>query len=249
MPRGFATMSPALPDARNYHRWVFSLMQPWIGDSVLEIGFGYGQYSRELSGRCRTLVGIDLFPPAQVPGLKTLKNAQFLQADVSRRETLTMLESPGFSTVVMLNVLEHIEDDVQALKNLHSLMKPQGRLLLLLPAFSALFGPLDACAGHFRRYEAVAAAHTLRKAGFRVQEWQYVNPIGGVGWWINGNLFRPDSLSDPQTNAQIRFFDRYLVPFSKVLTRLFHRYFGQSLWIVASPEAAPPLPGRVGDDP
>ena len=55
-------------------------------------------------------------------------------------------------SVICLNVLEHVEDDMLGLRNIHSVLKPGGRAIMLVPHGQEIFGTLDVALGHFRRY-------------------------------------------------------------------------------------------------
>jgi hypothetical protein len=61
---------------------------------------------------------------------------------------------------------------------------------------------------------------------------RYFNPIGGLGWWAN-SLKRHESLNANDVNAQIRIFDKYIIPLSRAVDPLFRSLFGQSVICVA----------------
>ncbi len=133
-----------------------------------------------------------------------------------------------------LNVLEHIEDDVATLCMFREMLQPGGSLLLLVPAHQALYGRMDELAGHYRRYSRPHLERRFCEAGLAPQELRYFNPLGGVGWWLNAKLAKPRTLSDDAVNRQIRFFDRYVQPLSRVVDPLTAPFFGQSLWARAT---------------
>jgi len=232
-------MSSALPEAVHYHRWVLDLIWPHLGGRLLEVGFGYGQYTRQLAGMVGELVSVDIDPACLDIGPTLPENVRLAMADVSDPDFPRQVGPAGFDAAVCLNVLEHIEDDRQALGSLRASLEPGGRLLLLVPAHPALFGPMDRLAGHFRRYTRKMLAERLAQAELRVMMLRYVNPIGAIGWWCNARFHRPDSLSDPAINGQIRFFDKYVAPLSRLLTPCTSRLFGQSLWAVAARDEGP----------
>lgn len=89
---------------------------------------------------------------------------------------------------------------------------------------------MDRLAGHYRRYNKQMLGKVLREAGFRVVEMKYINPVGGMGWYLNSKFYKPASLSTQAVNSQILFFDKYVLPLSRLLTPVFEGFFGQSLW-------------------
>jgi SAM-dependent methyltransferase len=230
---GYGTMSSALPDAMNYHRWILDLIRPHLGEQVLEVGFGYGQYTREMARSVRRLVAIDLDPEClsiqnTLPG-----HVELRVADLSKDDFAERVGESCHDQAVCLNVLEHIEDDVAAVGRLRRALRRGGTLLLLVPAHPGLYGPMDRLAGHFRRYTRRMLRPRLESAGFRVRALRYINPLGGLGWWVNARFGHPNGLSDPKINRQILWFDRYVQPLSRRLSNLTGRLFGQSLWAVA----------------
>lgn len=70
--------------------------------------------------------------------------------------------------LIMLNVLEQIEDDVRALKNLFKLLKPGGILVAKVPAGSRLYDSYDEDLCHFRRHSASELKRKLNEIGFIV---------------------------------------------------------------------------------
>ncbi len=230
---GFQTMSSALPDAVNYHRWIVDLMRPYLRGNVLEVGFGYGQYTRHLAGLAGTLVAADIDPDCLALQASLPPNVQLRLANLASDDFAGLVGAGAHDVAVCLNVLEHVEDDLQALRGLRDALRPGGRLLLLVPAHAALYGPMDRLAGHYRRYSRRELRRTLSHVGLAPQALRYVNPLGGLGWWLNAWLAHPRTLSDASINRQILWFDRYVQPLSRWLTPLTARFFGQSLWAVS----------------
>lgn len=225
-------MSSALPEAVNYHRWILNLIRPYAGGQLLEVGFGYGQYTRPLAALVDRLVAIDVDPRCLAIGESLPENVELMLADLSQEDFASRVTEGRYDAAVCLNVLEHLEDDLGALRSLAACLRPGGHLLLLVPAHPALYGPMDKMAGHFRRYTRSVLRARFEGAGFGLRVLDYVNPLGGLGWWANARFGKPSGLSDPSINRQILWFDRYVQPLSRLLTPLTARFFGQSLWAV-----------------
>jgi SAM-dependent methyltransferase len=176
-----------------YNRWLVSGFQGAVGRRVLEIGAGFGNITRHLRGR-ELLVASDLDPVA----LEHLKGTfredrsvrvasyEFPLTPAARSE----IRDLRIDSIVCLNVLEHIEDDRGTLANMFEVLQPEGRLVLLVPAFARLFGTLDTHLRHFRRYEKDELDTKLRAAGFVIEDLRFVNRPGILGWWLNGKVLR-----------------------------------------------------------
>src|SRR5690606_20861150 len=100
--------------------------------------------------------------------------------------------------IVCSNVLEHVEDDVGALQQLHELLVPGGHLVLVVPMLQALHGQIDRAIGHYRRYGRAEIAEKLRKAGFTAEHTAPMNALGIPGWWLNSVLLRRSSVPGVQ---------------------------------------------------
>lgn len=212
--------------ARNYFAWQGRLVRPAVGRRVVEIGCGIGNFTSMLLDR-ELVVGVD-----EVPDCLALLQARYPHVSVVECDAASaaMRQLSRFEpdSCVALNVLEHIEDDLGALTHWAAMLPAGGRIVLLVPAFPALFGPIDRHLGHYRRYTRCTLAGLARGAGLRVRELRYFNSIGFFGWWANARLWRREEQSD----AQIAFFDRFVVPVLSRAEGIVAPPFGQSLFAV-----------------
>ena len=114
-------------------------------------------------------------------------------------------------------MLEHIEDDIRALRLFRELVAPTGgQVLIFVPAVQAAYGPLDAALGHHRRY----SKRTLRRApstrpASTLVTLRYTNPIGLLGWMYNAHV----SGNTEHTSGQVRLFERLVAPWALPLDR------------------------------
>lgn len=215
--------------ATNYIAWQRRVVTPKLGRRVIEVGCGIGNFTGSLLDR-EAVVAIDVDPAcierlrARYPGRPNLRtlvcepgSAAF--ADLARN-------CPD--SCVCLNVLEHIEDDRRALAAMASILIPGGAMVLLVPAFPALYGPIDRNLGHHRRYSRKSVKELARVTGLAVETLRYMNAAGFAGWWMNAHVFRRGS----QSEAQIKIFDRCVVPWLARVEAFAAPPFGQSLLAV-----------------
>ena len=116
----------------------------------------------------------------------------------AEREEIRVL---SIDTIVCCNVLEHIEDDAGTLADMLAILQPGGRLVLLVPALSWLYGTLDEHLRHFRRYEKAELEEKLAKAGFAIEDCRFVNRVGILGWFVSGKILRRTVLPRGQLRA------------------------------------------------
>ncbi len=118
-------------------------------------------------------------------------------------------------SVVMLNVLEHIEQDQLALKNIYDLLPPGGRLVVLVPAFQALYCKIDKNLDHHRRYDMPLLQSRFREAGFDLKDSFYFNVVGAVGWFFAGKVLGAEQVKDGHVGIQ-----KLLMPVTKAVDSL-----------------------------
>jgi SAM-dependent methyltransferase len=134
-----------------------------------------------------------------------------------------------FDSIVMVNVLEHIEDDGAALRKLREALRPGGRIILYVPAFMLLYSKFDREIGHYRRYKKAGLVELLRASGLRPIDARYVNSIGAPGWFLWVRVLGRASSDDVTIGA----CDRIVVPAARVYEDRWAPPFGLSVFAVA----------------
>jgi SAM-dependent methyltransferase len=218
-----------MAQAVNYFAWQGRLVTPHLGRRVVEVGSGIGNFTGMLLNR-EIVLAVDV-DPACVARLRARyagrPNLHAFVCDPAGAEFADLARWRPDSCVC-INVLEHIEDHRQALAAMASVLAPGGVIVLLVPAFQALFGPIDRNLSHYRRYARGSLAQLAHVTGLAVRTLHYVNAIGFFGWWMNAHIFRRGA----QSESQIRVFDRYVVPWMSRVEAIAPPPFGQSLLAV-----------------
>lgn len=218
----------AMAEARNYCRRIMQYFGPYLGERVVEIGAGTGTFSELLlnSGRTSDLV---LFEAATnlFPALRQRFENRGVRLHLGSFEP-ALLSAP-VDSVVLVNVLEHISDDAALLSQIRQCLRPGGRVLLFVPALTWNYGSLDKAFGHWRRYNKRALLQKLEQAAFRVEVMRYFNAMGIASWFFAGRLLRQTTLKP----AQVRWYDRWVIPWSFKLEQICEPPLGQSLLSVA----------------
>lgn len=178
-----------LRNARRYNDWVWSLLEPYVGSRVLEVGCGVGNFTHYL--RQRDFVLATDNNPEYLAMVRSatehLDNVEVQEIDWERAD-FASLRALNFDTVVCLNVLEHIEDHRAALTSFAAILPAGGQLVLQVPAMESIYGEIDRAIGHHRRYERPGVEELLDQCGFDVVETRYFNTPGIIGWYVNSKL-------------------------------------------------------------
>jgi SAM-dependent methyltransferase len=226
-----------LDGAENYAKWIFGLVAPYVGGEVLEVGAGHGTFTERLAQPADRLVACEL--SERCTSVLIDRFAGNSAIEVVHGDVTSAAASGPFDTVVLINVLEHIERDDETLREIRGLLNPGGRLVLWVPAFPMLYSDFDRRIGHYRRYRRSALQAQLLQAGFDVSDIRYVNAVGALAWLVVARYLG----RTPTTGAPVRLFDRYLVPVLRALERRIRVPFGQSVFAVAArPLHQTPLP-------
>jgi glycosyltransferase involved in cell wall biosynthesis len=193
---GHATLD-ALSYAPKFNRWMADTIAPYAGSRVLEIGAGMGNISRHLSPRRKLYAATDI-NDEYLEYLQSMFRHRpavcVRKLDTERPEAFAELAGE-MDTVVCLNVLEHIEDDAAALASMRTVLRPGGRLILLVPNDPRAYGTIDKQIGHFRRYTPAGLTDLLTEGGYSVDKILKFNRVSMPGWRVTGQVLKADSLS------------------------------------------------------
>ena len=216
-----------LVEARNYRRWLVDLTAPHLGDDPLEVGGGLGHYAADWAA-----AGLPRFTTSEAdPARLAVLRERFAGHPVVRvRELAVPIEETGeHSAVVACNVLEHVPDDVGALRAFAGLCRSGGAVVLVVPAFPSAMSRFDLAIGHQRRYRRRTLRAAAEAAGLRVEVLHHVNWPGLLAWYLAVKLLR----GRPQAGLLLTVYDRGVVPWLRRLEARVHPPFGQSLLLVA----------------
>jgi SAM-dependent methyltransferase len=224
----------ALASLPRYYDWILSYFRPFLLGRVLEIGAGLGQIAARYAGQPERLILLE--PAKNLYG--RLKERFANQSHVTTVCGLVEDLRPGemgdgaishFDAVLLVNVLEHVEDDGLMLRQIFQLLRPGGVLLVFVPALPWLYGTLDALVHHVRRYTRGSLTTTIEGAGFGVELARYFDLVGVLPWFITGRVLRRKEFSE----GAAKLYDLCGVPMGRLMERLFEPPIGKNLVLVA----------------
>jgi len=220
---------------RNWKSYWSELIRPFVRGDVLEVGAGIGSNTLFLnSGGTGRWVCLE--PDAR---LATQLTRNLEESNPERKfetviGTIQNLDSSWkFDTILYIDVLEHIDRDRQELQNAVSKLRPEGRIIVLSPTHQWLFTPFDAAIGHFRRYDR-PMLRAISPPNLHLDRLSYIDSAGLVLSTANVSLLRQ---SIP-TKAQLRIWDQYIIPISRILNRFFLNSVGKSIFGIWCRESA-----------
>lgn len=214
----------------NYYAWIIDAFAPYLGGHAIEIGSGIGTFGALLRPRVDRL---DLVEPS--PNLTAVLHEKFSgDAGVTVHGAtleahIAAMDDACRDAVVLVNVLEHIQDDREALAGLFRVTRPGGHLLLFVPALPFLFSELDRQFGHFRRYRRDDLGAKVADAGFEVRVARYFDILGVAPWWLLNTVGGKTDFNP----RMVRLYDSVGVPVTRFAERLAAPPFGKNVLLVA----------------
>jgi SAM-dependent methyltransferase len=219
----------SVASAVNYHDWLTSLALPHLGEHPLELGSGLGDYARRWLDQGVGRVTVTEADPDRLSRLQE----RFAAEDRVHVRLLDVTqpapEPADHSAFVMVNVLEHIPDDVTALRAAHSLVRPGGAVVVLVPAFPFAMSRFDRAVGHVRRYTVRSLTRVMTEAGLTVEDVRYVNLPGLPAWFLGMRILR----MTPGDGRGLSWWDAHVVPRARRWEGRHRPPFGQSVLAVA----------------
>ncbi len=210
-----------LQEARNYNKFLEDKLIEFVKPEMQALDFGAG--IGEFANRVRSH-GVDVF---------CVELDMELQDRLQKNKFITyssLSEAQSISRIYSLNVLEHIEDDVSVLCDIHDKLNDGGKLFLYVPAFMCLYTGFDKYIGHYRRYSRSELVNKLKIAGFEIEHSGYVDSIGFICWFFMGKMPNNKTVISP---LMVKIFDRILFPVSCRLDFMFSKLFGKNLLVIA----------------
>ena len=211
----------SISKANRFNEWMYRTIRPHLSGRVLEVGSGIGNISRLFlrDGYRITLSDVrENYCQALESsfsgesGLDGILHLDLVHSDFEQQYAPYL---GSFDSVFALNVIEHIENDTLAIANAMRLLKPGGRMAILVPAYQWLYNRFDKELYHYRRYTARSLGALYRKNGLRVDKTFYFNAVGMAGWFYSGKILQKKTIP----SGQMSLYNK-LVPVFKVIDKL-----------------------------
>lgn len=215
-------------NATNWKSYFSGKLSPYISGHVLEVGAGIGINTpflcrKETSAKVDswTLLEPDPHLAARIP--KSLPGDLAIETKVING-TITSAREQIYDTIIYIDVMEHIEHSHKEVALAKEHLSKDGRLIILAPAFNWLYNAFDKRIGHFRRYDKAVLRSEI-DGRLAEEKLFYLDSIGLLASVAN-KLFLHKSLP---SHKDIHFWDKKLLPLSKVCDPVIGYAFGKSL--------------------
>jgi SAM-dependent methyltransferase len=173
---------------------------------ILEIGCGTG-HNLPMLASFGTVEAIEIDPAAR--GIASLRLGREVSA--APLPILPGVERGAYDLIAVLDVVEHIEDDIAALQAMATCLKPGGKILITVPAHQWLWSAHDVVNHHHRRYSKATLTAAIRKAGLEPRKLGYFNsllfPLAAAARLLGRMTGRDDSDDSPPPKAVNSLFE------------------------------------------
>lgn len=204
-------------NAHNWKNYYAGFIKKYLVKDVMEVGAGIGETTHSLcDGTQQSWLCVE--PDAELTKEIALKKESgylpsFIEIVTDTLEGVAAHRK--FDAIIYIDVIEHIEKDSSELEKASSFLKPGGHLIVLVPAHNYLFSEFDKSIGHYRRYNkkmlAEAAPKELKQIDLR-----YLDSVGLFASLANKWFLKQEY---PELK-QIKFWDNYIIPVSKITDAL-----------------------------
>ncbi len=228
-PQYFGHDLEVMSFAHNYHQWIFDEFRPFLGNHLLEVGAGTGDFSQLLlqsEPLSLTVVepSANMFPLLEKKlknELQTIKLQAFF-GDIYQ----SLVLQPD--TIIYVNVLEHIGEDKLELTYIYETLPIDGHVCLFVPALQWLYGTADENLGHFRRYSKKSLESLVQEVGFTLVKSRYFDIIGILPWWILFCLLKRQAVNA----GQISMYDKIVIPLMRKIENKISVPIGKNILMI-----------------
>ena len=213
-------------NATNWKTYFSKKIAEYIVGDVLEVGAGIGINTSFLASKPEKITSWTLLEPDSM--LSTQIEAYTATVNIPRKTiingTIKLVQDKKYDTIIYIDVLEHIEESQKEITLAKQCLKPNGHLIILVPAYNFLYNSFDKRIGHFRRYDKKVLLDDIN-AELSVIKLFYLDSVGVFASLVN-KFFLKKALP---SLGNIKFWDSYMVQCSKITDVLFLNSFGKSL--------------------
>jgi len=207
-----------------WRKYIYLLIKKYINNNVLEVGAGIGSFTKNYEKKTRNLT----LSETDDSNFNLLTSKFKDKNNIKVINSFTSQISETFNTILYLNVLEHIEKDVEEISQALKKLNADGHLIILVPAHNELYGKFDKAIGHIKRYK-IDFFKSLKLDNAEVMELYYLDSLGYFLYYLNKIFFKEEIYP---TKLKIFLWDKLFTPFSMILDKLLYYKLGKNVMCI-----------------
>ena len=210
--------------AKNFRSYQINLLKPYLKEDFLEVGAGSGGLANLYKKYIKKFTLIE--PDKKLYTLLKKKFRDKKKNIIIKNKQITNIKNK-FDVIIYFDVLEHIKNDLNEVRNAKKKLKKDGYLIFNVPAFQMFYNDFDKRVGHFKRYNKKDFYNISRITKLKIDKIFYYDSIGFL-FLILSKLF---SLDQSEIKNKIILWN-LLIPISKLIDLITFNSFGKSLLCV-----------------
>jgi hypothetical protein len=209
--------------AKIFQKYIFSKIKKYFSDGIFEVGAGLGSFSKEYTNKFNNIHLSDLDTQNYNHLKKKFENKEIKISKEKIQDTKL-----NYNTIVYLNVLEHIQDDIKEISDATLKLNQGGKLIILVPAHQKLYSKFDKAVGHCKRYD-INFFKNLDNNNLKIKKLIYLDAFGYLLYFCNKLFFKEE---DYPSKFKILIWDRIFIPLTIILDCLTFYKFGKNILCV-----------------
>ena len=203
-----------------WRKYVHILVKKYMKENRLEVGAGIGSFTNNYKDKFSKITLTEL----DKKNVLILKK-RFKKSKIKIYCDYTKKIKNKFNTILYMNVLEHIKNDLKEIKIALSKLNKNGYLIILVPAHDKLYTKFDHEIGHFRRYE-IDFFRKLNLKKNKIIKLHYLDSSGYFLYFLNKIFFKEETYP---SKYKIFIWDKFFTPISFVIDKLLNFRFGKNI--------------------
>lgn len=213
-----------------YTKWFFSHIERYIGDYVWEVGSGIGTYSKFLLNKNQIILSdiVDEYLERLRDNFRKYNNVKVLKIDLLNDSHYQLIRQYRIDTILCINVLEHVRNDLKAIKFMYRVLQKDGIFIFVGPNHKFLYNSLDKYTNHYRRYSVRQIKNFFNKLGFAIDKIFSFNALGVLSWFWYGSVLKRKVIP----LESLRYSNR-VIPLVKIIDLVNPFKFGLNIVVIA----------------
>ncbi len=207
-----------------WRKYIYSLIKKYINSNVLEVGAGIGSFTKNYQKKIENIVLSETDKSNYsllIEKFKNNKNIKVINSFTNKIEN-------NFKTILYLNVLEHIEKDIEEINDALQKLDKGGHLIILVPAHNKLYSKFDKAIGHIKRYD-ISFFKSLKLENSKIIDLYYLDSLGYFLYFLNNIFFKEETYP---SKFKIFIWDKLFTPFSVILDKILNYKFGKNVMCI-----------------
>jgi len=217
--------------AKNYNLWILDNFSPYINGKVIEVGGGLGNLSELIAKQCKSLISVEPDEANYNIICNKLQNQNHVEVFLGFLCDFLKEKQTTADCILYINVLEHIENEIEELSLAKAALNPNGYICVFVPALQMLYGAVDKQVGHYRRYSKKHLIDLFEnQLNMKIVKINYFDILGVIPWYILSCVLKLTG----QNPTTVKIYDKLIVPVMSRIEKHLKLPLGKNIYVIAT---------------